>query len=254
MESKIVKYSTIKAQKLPDRVLRFVGSDNKVDRDGDVVESWNLTEYKKNPVVLFGHNYSGAPVAKTKRVWVDKQKNQLMFDIEFPEPEVSAVGDSLYKLYANGFMNATSIGFIPDRTQIKYAQKKGDPIRRMANVSVLEISLVSVPANPRALLSQKSIEEAKRLDIIDDLELNQIAQYLDETEEAKAVEEVIEPVEEDTEQKTVDYEAKIAELSAEIEELKTKTKNYVYELYDDFIETKNTENEMYERLLRELKK
>jgi len=145
MEQKIIKYSTEKAQKTDkERVLRFIGSDAKKDRDGDIVDGWKLTEYKKNPVVLFSHNYHEAPVAKTKKVWVDKSTNQLMFEIQFPEASVSAIGDSLFKLYKGGFMSATSIGFIPDYDKIEYPRKKGGPNRIMKDVNLLEISLVSV--------------------------------------------------------------------------------------------------------------
>ena len=179
----IYKFSTIKAKETDDRVLRFIGSDSKTDRDGDQVKSdgWKLTEYRKNPVVLLGHNYGDVPVAKTKKVWVDSDKNQLMFDIEFPEPEVSSIGDSLYKLYKAGYMKATSVGFMPNHDKIEYPKRKqgkaNQPWRVFNEQTLLEISLVSVPANPRALLTSKSIRKAIDDDIIDELELNEILDY-----------------------------------------------------------------------------
>lgn len=177
---KITKYITEKAKDTEDgRVLRFIGSDNKPDRDGDIVDinGWDLKQYKKNPVVLFGHKYSETPVARTKKVWIED--NKLMFDIEFPEASVSAIGDSLYKLYKGGFMTATSVGFVPNYEKIEYPKNIKGAVRIIREQELLEISLVSVPANPRALLSNKSIDEAIRLDIIDNKELDQLNKWFD---------------------------------------------------------------------------
>ena len=200
----IYKFSTIKAKEKDDRVLRFIGSDSKTDRDGDQVKSdgWKLTEYRKNPVVLLGHSYGGTPVAKTKKVWVDNDKNQLMFDIEFPESDISSIGDSLYKLYKAGYMKATSVGFMPNHDKIEYPKRKqgkaNQPWRVFNEQTLLEISLVSVPANPRALLTSKSIRKAIDDNIIDELELNEILDYfLDENKKVDEDKEGTLPLEKD---------------------------------------------------------
>jgi len=238
MKQKIIKYSTEKAQKTEDdRVLRFIGSDKKIDRDGDIVDGWKLTEYKKNPVVLFSHNYYEAPVAKTKKVFM--KDDILYFDIEFPEASVSAIGDSLYKLYKGGFMNATSIGFIPDYDKIEYPRTKGGPSRIMKDVNLLEISLVSVPANPRALLQSKSIDEAKRLKIVDDLELEQIAKWLvedDNTDKADV--------------KDTDYDTLLKEVKQDIEN--DKKENYFYKLFEIYKDTVENEDNIYQEMINEL--
>lgn len=183
MKEKVIKYNTNKAEETDeDRVLRFIGSTEAKDRDEEIIKAdgWKLSNYKKNPVVLFGHKYGEPAVAKTKKVWVEDKK--LMFDIEFPEPEVSSVGDSLFKLYSNGFMNATSIGFKPNYDKMEFGEKEGDPRVTYNEQELLEISLVSVPANPQALLTSKSIEEAKQKDIVDDLEIKELQNWLEELE------------------------------------------------------------------------
>ncbi len=46
-----------------NRVIRFVASDETPDRVGDIIKvsGWNLTNYKKNPVVLWGHDQANTP-------------------------------------------------------------------------------------------------------------------------------------------------------------------------------------------------
>jgi HK97 family phage prohead protease len=181
MNKKIIKYLSKAPEKKENRVLRFIGSDQSIDRDNEriMVDGWKLTNYRKNPVVLVNHNAFDLPVAKTKKVWIDKEKKQLKFDIEFPEPEVSSVGDTLYKLYANGFMNATSVGFAPNPQKITYGDGKKQPRVTFGEQELLEISLVSVPANPRALLSQKGMKDAIDQKVIDELELDELKSWLD---------------------------------------------------------------------------
>src|SRR5210317_1329564 len=177
-KQKVIKYNSTKAEKVDKRVLRFIGSNEKVDRDNEKIKAdgWILTNYKKNPVVLVNHKAAELPVAKTKKVWVEDKK--LMFDIEFPEADISPQGDTLYKLYKNGYMNATSVGFMPNFDKIKYGERKGEPRVTFQEQELLEISLVSVPANPSALLTNKSMEKAIKDEVIDELELKDLENYL----------------------------------------------------------------------------
>jgi len=200
MKTKIVKYTTTKAKVVDKRVLRFIGSDQKTDRDGDKImtSGWNLKNYKDNPVILFGHDYTGSPVARAKKVWVDSEKKNLMFDVEFPEADVSSVGDSLYKLYKAGYMKAVSVGFVPNIDKIEYPNRKkgsNQPWRIFNEQELLELSLVSIPANPRAVLTSKSVRKAIDENIIDELELNELLDcFLDKNKKADDVEKTM-PIE-----------------------------------------------------------
>ena len=51
---------------------------------------------------------------------------------------------------------------------------------------MLELSLVIVPANPRALLTQKGIQDAIEAEVIDELELNELGILLDKLVEPEA--------------------------------------------------------------------
>ncbi|MEK4222375.1 hypothetical protein N1I86_10340 [Bacillus sp. FSL W8-0116] len=71
-----------------NRILRFIGSNEARDRDGDIIlaSGWELDNYKKNPVFLWAHDYTIPPIGRALSVEVIK--NQLIFDIEFPEKGV----------------------------------------------------------------------------------------------------------------------------------------------------------------------
>ena len=181
-KKKVLKYFSKAPEKKEDRVLRFIGSDEKIDRDKEVVkiDGWKLTEYRKNPIVLVNHNPYELPVARTKKVWIDKEKKALMFDIEFPPPEVSSIGDTLYKLYSNGFMSATSVGFRPNYDLMKFGDGIKQPRITFNEQELLEVSLVSIPSNPRALLTSKSMKDAIEQKVIDSIELDELKMWLDD--------------------------------------------------------------------------
>lgn len=255
--NKITKNITIKAEKKEDRVLRFVGSDQSIDRDGDrmMATGWDIKNYKKNPVVLFGHDQRAEAVARTKKVWVDHDKNQLLFDIEFPEAEISSKGDSLYKLYKNGFMFATSVSFSPNYDKIEYPKKKeGSKLSRIFHEQeLLEISLVSVPANARALLTSKSINDAIDKDIVCKEEIEELLSAIKDKE---AIDKGIEE-----EPETMDYGAEIKILKEEIEELKSgsylyslfdKDKSFADEIFKGVEAEEKAEDALYDEIMKEL--
>lgn len=133
------------------RILRFIGSNEKVDRDGDIIlsDGWELENYKKNPVFLWAHDYKIPPIGRAIDVRI--RNKQLIFDIEFPEEGVFPLADTIYKLYKGGFLNATSVGFVG---------KKGEPTEngmKFTKQELLELSAVPVPSNSAALQQAKSL-------------------------------------------------------------------------------------------------
>lgn len=154
-----------------NRVLEFIGSNELMDRDGEIVspEGWDLINYKKNPVILFGHKYDQPAVAKAENVWVEGKN--LMFRVKFPEPGTYELSDVLYKLYKGKFMAATSVGFIPKEWKDGTGEK-GQPVRTYLKQELLELSLVPVPANPSAILASKFLKDAWMAKSIDQKEMD----------------------------------------------------------------------------------
>jgi HK97 family phage prohead protease len=261
MNKKVIKYLSKAPEKKDDRVLRFVGSDESVDRDNERVLSsgWKLDNYKKNPVVMLNHRHSDVPVAKAQRVWINKNEKALMFDVKFPEPEISSVGDTLYKLYSSGYMNATSVGFQPNYDKIEWGDGIKVPRVTFHEQELLELSLVSVPSNPRSLLSTKGIKDAIEAEVVDQLELDELLAYFESTIKADLIddtdeedlEDLIEEVDKELELETSDDEEDIEQTVNKIychkcgEEIQDDPDSgYLDKLFDDFLKPKvNKEDE-----------
>lgn len=103
----------VKAAGLNDRQLKFVISTGDVDRSGDTIDpqGWDLTHYKRNPVVQFAHSYSTIPIGKA--VSIGLEGDQLVSVVEFPEAGSYELADTVHTMARQGFLNATSVGFRP---------------------------------------------------------------------------------------------------------------------------------------------
>lgn len=137
------------------RTLDFIISTASVDREGDTiaVEGWKLTNYRKNPVVLWAHNYRSLPIGKAKNIRAADGK--LMAEAVFASGELNPLAESVYQMCRQGFLNATSVGFRP----IKHVRndERGPWAIDFMEQELLEYSVVPVPANAEALqLAAKS--------------------------------------------------------------------------------------------------
>jgi len=166
---KIVKILPFEVKEVSPRVLEFVGSTESQDREGDIImaKGWKLANYKKNPVFMWAHNYTDPPVGKAIEVWA--KDGQLRFHVQFAERHEYEFADTVYQLYKGGFIRATSVGFIPIKSEpIETKEDEDDnwfshqPTRYLQQ-ELLELSGCPVPANPEALA------EAKAKGIISDI-------------------------------------------------------------------------------------
>lgn len=145
-------------QPMADRQLRFVISTAGIDRDGDVIDQdgWELINYRANPVVLWAHDASHMPLAKA--VEIDVIEGKLCATVEFVPADVPHVGEkaeAALRLYKLGFMSAVSVGFRP--LEFEVAKDRADeddwfPPFNFKRQELMEFSLVTVPANPEALI------------------------------------------------------------------------------------------------------
>lgn len=153
----ITKQYQVVSKQLDD--LTFEATINTADKDrvGDIVmpTGMKIENYMKNPVVPWAHDYSAPPVAKA--LMVGLQDTALVAKFTFPDPGVYDFADTIRKLWAGGFLNAVSIGFIP----LKWVGHDGQAGSRdqdnwfmggiVTEAELLEVSLVPVPANQNAL-------------------------------------------------------------------------------------------------------
>jgi len=116
-------------------------STNDRDRDGEVVEpkGIDLSNYTKNPCLLWAHRYDMPAIGKA--LWSKTDDKGLICKFQFAPTQFA---DEIYQLYKGGYQRAFSIGFIPmDFDSVEKIHRK---------VSLLEVSAVPVPANQDALV------------------------------------------------------------------------------------------------------
>ena len=129
-EKTLTAYISTKARDRMDESLAPDGAD--------------LRKFNKNPVVLFGHDYSQPPIGKA--LWTKKDAKGIMSKVKFADTEFA---NDIFKLYKDGFMNAFSVGFLPTEWEDGDGQKTAS--RTYTKWELLEYSAVPVPANPEAL-------------------------------------------------------------------------------------------------------
>jgi HK97 family phage prohead protease len=134
----------------PSSLVQFVLSDGSVDRMGDRIDptGWNLTAYRKNPVVLWAHDSAAPPIGRMRTVVSDGTR--LIGEVEFATAEVYPFAATICRMVQAGYLNAGSVGFAP----LEYSLAK-DPERPFGidfkRQELLEFSIVPVPANKNAL-------------------------------------------------------------------------------------------------------
>ncbi len=91
-------------------------STEDVDRDGDILlaQGVDLANYRKNPVVLFSHNYWSASAVIGRSLGEEVIPGRgVRARFQFAGAEISEDADLVRRLWAGGFLNAVSVGFIP---------------------------------------------------------------------------------------------------------------------------------------------
>jgi HK97 family phage prohead protease len=140
-----------------ERRVRFVASDETVDRYGDIIRAsgWQLENFRNNPVLLFGHNSRDLPVGRVDPIAVEGTR--LIAHAQFLPEGTTAFADSVWQLVDQGFLNAVSVGFMPLASPVPIfdAKQHVTGFEWIAQ-ELLELSVVPVPANPNALQLAKS--------------------------------------------------------------------------------------------------
>jgi len=150
--------------KVEDGAREFISkiSTSARDRDNEVIDPTgiSLAQYKKNPVILWGHRYDEPAIGKCQWIKADKKTGELI------AKGVIATGTSkaedVFSLMQQEILNTVSIGFIPVEGHIptpddikKNAKLKG--VRWIHDKTImLEYSIVNVPSNPEATIDSVS--------------------------------------------------------------------------------------------------
>jgi HK97 family phage prohead protease len=142
------------------RVARFVLTSDKLDLDGDVVlaRGMDVSQYLRNPVVLWAHRFDMPPVGKCVKLSLADAGTKLVADVEFASTKFAS---ELFELVKGGFLRAVSVGFkslvagLADHTLLMARPELRSCKRVVSAATLYEVSLVPIPSNPDALLVAK---------------------------------------------------------------------------------------------------
>jgi len=116
------------------------------DLDGDIITEEALRQAAKELTqepynkVFINHNHTDIPIGKVVAADVRDGKLWIRVMLNKAHPLFETIHESM----KNGFLDAFSIGF-------KALERKGDRITR---IKILEVSLVGIPANPKAVVEE----------------------------------------------------------------------------------------------------
>lgn len=126
------------------KTFTFTASTDSIDRYGEIVkQDWDLRGFDANPVILWAHD-PGEPIGRGVAKMID---GKLKVDITFHE--VTERARDIAALVEAKFLNAVSVGFRPKTVKFETVNEREVPV--LSGNELLEISVVSIPANPDAL-------------------------------------------------------------------------------------------------------
>ena len=186
-----------------ERTVTAVISTDIVDRDKEVLlpKGVDFEKYEKNPVVLWAHEYSATPIARS--LWLKKGYKGITAKIKFA---LTDKAEEVYQLFKGGFLKAFSVGFLPTKShepkpdEIKKRPEWAEARRIIDEWELLEFSAVPVPANPDALavaVKSKKVELSentiKELGVEDNAEVTVYMENTDSSSNNTEIDIKVEP-------------------------------------------------------------
>jgi HK97 family phage prohead protease len=168
-----------------------------VDSDGDIVlmEGIDTSRFSKNPVILFQHDMN-KPIGKMTKL--DNNGDHMEGTVKFSTEPFS---QKIHQLMKDGVLRTFSIGFIPTETAIKGTQDfnksmgelesrfpgrfdKSKVNRVIKKSLLLETSVVTIPANENAVISEvKALKLDETPEVIEEKSVDeQIAEIIETPE------------------------------------------------------------------------
>lgn len=145
----------VKDVNLERRTMVMTGTDETKDRDGDIIRlsGWDLDNYRKNPVFLWAHSYGSVPLAAAEKVVRKREPARMDFYLRYPTLGIYPFSDMILNLYSEKIINASSVGFIPNKWNPMPPDEEGNASfgREFIKQELLELSGCAVPSNPNAL-------------------------------------------------------------------------------------------------------
>lgn len=129
---------------------------NNVDSYGDVLAPGAFSKTLKSgpaPLMFLNHALFSLPIGK----WTSFEEDEFGLKVE-GEFLDTTTGIDAYKAAKAGAITGLSIGYIP--REVKLGKGPDEPARLLKTVDLIEVSVVTIPANPEARIANvKSFED-----------------------------------------------------------------------------------------------
>jgi HK97 family phage prohead protease len=143
------------------RAFDMIASTAALDSHGDVVEqNFNLSRYKKNPVVLWNHNAFGfldgsrpedfLAIGKSSKIRVEDSALQMRMTLVSGTDAEEPLVNKIWRRVDQGVQRASSIGFRPGL--VHEEKTPGGVIYHLDENEIYEVSLVPIGSNPEAVM------------------------------------------------------------------------------------------------------
>lgn len=142
-------------------------------------DKWDLENFNSNPIVGYQHNVYGDnmflppnpdDVIGKATAWMDtfKGKRVIMSKVTFEPAELNATADKVFRKIIFGSLNASSTGVIPTgplKSEVVRNDKNEitDYLLNFPGQSLVEWSIVHIPADPAALRKSRIISDLEQL-------------------------------------------------------------------------------------------
>src|SRR5215471_5272528 len=146
----IRKFATALVRSVGERQAVFRASGEEPGRDGYSIltSGIELKNFRANPIVLFQHDPT-EPIGRC--VSIRAVGRDLVAVVEFAAAGASQIADKVCALVKQGVLSACSIGFDPHKIE-----PAKDGVRVIPSCSLLELSVVSIPALAGALVMERA--------------------------------------------------------------------------------------------------
>lgn len=167
VEKDIVVYQDIflKVEKEADPYkdgIPWVLSTYSVDRDMERIDpnGWNLKFYKKNPVVLWSHEWYSPAIGQMLSIRV--KDGELIGKVLFDPPEIDPFASKIAEKAMRGTIRAGSVGFKSDRIElVEEDDKKEEAYLIHRKQTLYEFSIANLGSNRDATSRNTEAEDTK---------------------------------------------------------------------------------------------
>lgn len=144
------------------RQITFCFSDDGEDREGEVVDqaSWDVKNYMNNPLILWGHNPEQPENVLGQGVSLDLNNGGKSYiTAQFDDVVTNPRADMVFRQLVKRSLRCVSAGFINHTFEVD----NDTPL--LKDNELLEVSIVPIPANPRAIALAYKAREINTKDL-----------------------------------------------------------------------------------------